>query len=64
LTKIFHPNIDLSGNVCLNLLKVDIAEGGWSAAKSLIDIITGIFFLFQKPNSEDPLNKEAADLLH
>jgi ubiquitin-conjugating enzyme E2 M len=62
LTKLFHPNIDLNGNVCLNVLKLE-AEGGWTAAKGISDIRDGLFHLFNEPNYGDPLNKEAADLL-
>ena len=56
LTKIYHPNIDLDGNVCLNILRED-----WRPILTINSIIYGLLFLFLEPNPEDPLNKEAAE---
>lgn len=58
LQRIFHPNIDFNGNVCLNILRED-----WKPVLSLSAILFGLQFLFQEPNTEDPLNKQAAQLL-
>jgi len=57
-TKIFHPNIDLDGNVCLNILRED-----WKPVLDINTVIHGLAFLFSDPNTDDPLNKEAATLL-
>ncbi|CAF3264906.1 unnamed protein product [Rotaria socialis] len=57
--KIYHPNIDLEGNVCLNILRED-----WTPVLNLTSIIFGIIFLFASPNPSDPLNKEAAKVLN
>ena len=54
-TKIYHPNIDLQGNVCLNILRAD-----WKPVLNLYNIIAGVLFLFIEPNPNDPLNKQAA----
>lgn len=56
LQKIYHPNIDLEGNVCLNILRED-----WKPVLNLNAVIVGLQFLFLEPNASDPLNKEAAD---
>merc|ERR1711879_654752 len=56
--KIYHPNIDLQGNVCLNLLKAD-----WRPILEIQHVIQGLIFLFLEPNETDPLNLEAAEVL-
>eukprot|EP00483_Globobulimina_turgida_P002096 UN02098 len=55
--KIYHPNIDLQGNVCLNLLKAD-----WRPILTVQQIVHGLLFLFLEPNPADPLNQEAAEV--
>lgn len=54
--KIYHPNIDLDGKVCLNILRED-----WKPVLNLNAVIVGLQFLFLEPNASDPLNKEAAE---
>ena len=54
--KIYHPNIDLEGKVCLNILRED-----WKPVLNLNAVIVGMQFLFLEPNASDPLNKEAAE---
>ncbi|KAK3678839.1 NEDD8-conjugating protein ubc12 [Recurvomyces mirabilis] len=53
--KIYHPNIDLEGNICLNILRED-----WKPVLNLNAVVVGLQFLFLEPNASDPLNKEAA----
>jgi len=55
MQKIYHPNIDLEGNVCLNILRED-----WKPVLNTNAIVYGLQYLFLEPNPEDPLNKEAA----
>ncbi|KAJ7958063.1 Ubiquitin-conjugating enzyme family protein [Quillaja saponaria] len=57
-TTVYHPNIDLEGNVCLNILRED-----WKPVLNINTIIYGLFHLFTQPNYEDPLNSEAAAVL-
>ena len=52
--KIYHPNIDLEGNVCLNILRED-----WKPVLNLNSILVGLQYLFLEPNADDPLNKGA-----
>lgn len=58
INKIYHPNIDLQGNVCLNILRED-----WSPVLNLNSVLIGLNFLFLEPNPNDPLNKDAANVL-
>ncbi|KAF0913477.1 hypothetical protein E2562_022369 [Oryza meyeriana var. granulata] len=57
-TKVYHPNIDLEGNVCLNILRED-----WKPVLNINTIIYGLNLLFMQPNDEDPLNHDAAVVL-
>ncbi|KAH9816278.1 ubiquitin-conjugating enzyme/RWD-like protein [Melampsora americana] len=54
--KIYHPNVDVEGNVCLNILRED-----WKPVLNLNAVIVGLQYLFLEPNADDPLNKEAAN---
>ena len=51
-TKCYHPNINLQGNVCLNILRDD-----WRPILNIQNVIHGLIFLFLDPNPDDPLNQ-------
>lgn len=51
MTKIYHPNIDLEGHVCLNILRDE-----WKPVLDINAVIYGIIYLFYEPNPNDPLN--------
>lgn len=55
--KIYHPNINLEGNVCLNILRED-----WKPVLDINAVIYGLIYLFYEPNPDSPLNREAAEL--
>ena len=57
-TKIYHPNIDFQGNVCLNILKED-----WKPTLNMAAVAAGVYFLLYDPNPKDPLNHAAADVM-
>eukprot|EP00450_Noctiluca_scintillans_P013136 CAMPEP_0194508488 /NCGR_PEP_ID=MMETSP0253-20130528/38734_1 /TAXON_ID=2966 /ORGANISM="Noctiluca scintillans" /LENGTH=235 /DNA_ID=CAMNT_0039351531 /DNA_START=12 /DNA_END=719 /DNA_ORIENTATION=+ len=56
-TPIFHPNVNESGDICL-----DIFKAAWSPALSLQKVLLSVSSLLADPNFADPLNLEAADL--
>lgn len=56
-TRIYHPNINLEGKVCLNILRED-----WKPVLDINAVIYGLIYLFYEPNPDDPLNHEAAEL--
>lgn len=55
-TKIFHPNIDKLGRICLDILK-----DKWSPALQIRAVLLSISALMSAPNLEDPLDEEIAD---
>ncbi|CRH02869.1 NEDD8-conjugating enzyme UBC12, putative [Plasmodium relictum] len=57
LNKIFHPNIDEKGNVCLNVLKLE-----WNPIINLQMLILGLLLLLNEPSTDDPFNQLAADV--
>ena len=59
ITTIYHPNIDIkTGEVC-----VDILKNAWKPMMTLNSILDVIIELLAHPNSESPLNCDAALLI-
>ena len=55
-TKIYHPNIDKIGRICLDILK-----DKWSPALQIRTVLLSIQALLSAPNPDDPLDNGVAD---
>ncbi len=55
LTKVYHPNIDKLGRICLDILK-----DKWSPALQIRTVLLSIQALLGAPNPEDPLANDVA----
>ncbi|XP_075009854.1 NEDD8-conjugating enzyme UBE2F isoform X6 [Calonectris borealis] len=62
-TRIWHPNITETGEICLSLLREHSIDGtGWAPTRTLKDVVWGLNSLFTDLlNFDDPLNIEAAE---
>jgi ubiquitin-conjugating enzyme E2 T len=60
ITKIYHPNIDTSGRICLDLLKMP-PQGSWKPNLNISLILKSIGLLLAEPNPDDPLMVEIAN---
>ena len=55
LTKLYHPNVDKLGRICLDILK-----DKWSPALQIRTVLLSIQALLSAPNPDDPLDNDIA----
>jgi len=57
ITRVYHPNIDWLGRICLDVLK-----DHWSPAMQIRTILLSVQALLAAPNPDDPLANDVAQL--
>lgn len=59
-TSIYHPNIDSSGRICLDTLKMQ-PHGSWSPSVNISTLLLTIRLLLSNPNAEDGLVPDVSE---
>ena len=57
LTRVFHPNVDRFGRICLDILK-----DKWSPALQIRTVLLSLQALLSSPNPDDPLDNGVAEM--
>jgi len=57
VSPMWHPNVDMAGNICLDILKEQ-----WSAVLNVQSVLLSLQSLLGEPNNSSPLNAQAARL--
>ncbi|KAI9188384.1 hypothetical protein H9P43_002775 [Blastocladiella emersonii ATCC 22665] len=57
ITKIYHPNVDDDGSICMGVLKAE----AWKPSSKVIDVLLSLQNLIGEPNPDDPLSAHKAE---
>lgn len=60
VTPVYHPNIDVDGKICLDVLQMP-PSGSYNPAITLESILLSIQLLLGSPNPDDPLRSDVAE---
>ncbi|EJW78742.1 ubiquitin carrier protein, partial [Wuchereria bancrofti] len=71
ISKIWHPNIDIDGNVCISILHepgddrygYEKPEERWLPVHTVETILLSVISMLADPNYESPANVDAAKML-
>jgi ubiquitin-conjugating enzyme E2 D/E len=57
-TKVYHPNVDDDGSICVGLLKSE----SWKPATKLSQVLRALYNLLEEPNPDDALQASIAEV--
>ncbi|KAJ3223817.1 hypothetical protein HK099_000647 [Clydaea vesicula] len=56
-TKIYHPNVDDDGSICVGILKNEM----WKPSTKITEVFYALLDLLENPNPDDPLQTSIAE---
>lgn len=56
----FHANVFTNGNICIDILKTDLANSQWAPVMKLEDVMLSLVSMLNDPNTDSPANVDAA----
>ncbi|KAI8616091.1 ubiquitin-conjugating enzyme/RWD-like protein, partial [Chytriomyces sp. MP71] len=59
-TKIYHPNVDEDGSICIGVLKPDV----WKPSNKIVDILNSLVLVLAEPNADDAINTSVAEVMN
>ena len=62
LTKIYHPNIDETGRICLSAIQLP-PGGTWTPCLNICTVLTSLRAILANPEPDDPLMAEIGEVL-